>query len=219
MIRADKATPFKLLNDIIKIVPEAQLSQVRPQGHESAGGTLTCAVVAASRRAQTEVELNLASMLDMAFQLLAFFILTFHPSPIEGQLSLHLPPAVPVTNVQTERPDTAQSADAGGTIAKTLEISVFADGSGNVLKVQVGLRTAILGSADAANLHKLDKKLHEAFAFEGSPFEQIVIRVAPNLKYEELMKVIDVCTRQKTADGQMLHKISFVEMSGTEQAK
>ncbi len=52
-------------------------------------------------RGQTEVELNLASMLDMAFQLLAFFVLTFHPSPIEGQLSLHLPPAVPVTNVAT----------------------------------------------------------------------------------------------------------------------
>jgi hypothetical protein len=33
------------------------------------------------------------------------------------------------------------------------------------------------------------------------------------------MKVIDVCTRQKTADGQMLHKISFVEISGTDQAK
>jgi biopolymer transport protein ExbD len=170
-------------------------------------------------RALTDVELNLASMLDMAFQLLAFFILTFRPSPIEGQLSLHLPPAVPVTNVQTERPDAAEAADAGGTIAKTLEVSVFADGSGNVLKVQVGLRTAFLGSADTANLHKLDQKLHEAFAFEGSPFEQIVIRVAANLKYEELMKVIDVCTRQKTADGQMLHKISFVEMSGTEQAQ
>jgi hypothetical protein len=46
-----------------------------------------------------------------------------------------------------------------------------------------------------------------------------VIRVAPNLRYEELMKVIDVCTRQKMADGQLLRKISFVEMSGTDQAK
>src|SRR5580692_1158491 len=170
-------------------------------------------------RALTDVELNLASMLDMAFQLLAFFILTFRPSPIEGQLSLHLPPAVPVTNVSAERPDAAEAAEAGSTTAKTLEVSVFADGTGGVASVQVGLRVAFSGPADAANLHRLDQKLHEAFAVEGSPFEQIVIRVAPNLRYEELMKVIDVCTRQKTADGQMLHKISFVEMSGTEQAK
>ena len=32
-------------------------------------------------RGKEEVELNLAAMLDMAFQLLAFFILTFRPSP------------------------------------------------------------------------------------------------------------------------------------------
>ena len=44
------------------------------------------------RRLQSEVELNLAAMLDMAFQLLAFFILTYQPLPIEGQISLRLPP-------------------------------------------------------------------------------------------------------------------------------
>ncbi|HXY35683.1 MAG TPA: biopolymer transporter ExbD [Planctomycetaceae bacterium] len=170
-------------------------------------------------RSKAEVELNLASMLDMAFQLLAFFILTFRPSPIEGQLSLHLPPAVPATNVQAERPDVAEAAEASGTTAKTLEVSVFADAEGDVSSVQVELRVAFQGPADQANLHKLDQKLHEAFAIEGSPFEQIVIRVAPDLRYEELMKVIDVCTRQKTADGQQLRKISFVEMSGTDRAK
>ena len=30
-------------------------------------------------------------MLDMSFQLLSFFILTFHPMPTEGQLSINLP--------------------------------------------------------------------------------------------------------------------------------
>ncbi len=36
------------------------------------------------KRKQGEVELNMASMLDMAFQLLTFFILTFRPPPAEG---------------------------------------------------------------------------------------------------------------------------------------
>ena|ERR1700722_18620057 len=164
-------------------------------------------------RSQSEVELNLASMLDMAFQLLAFFALTFHPSPIEGQLSLHLPPAAPVTNVATAKIDTAQATDAGVTTAKTLEISAFAGANGDVSRVQVGMHNAFTGPADAANLRKLDKQLHDAFGFAGTPFEQIVVRVAPNLRYEELMKVIDVCTRQKMPDGQTLRKISFVEMS------
>ena len=46
------------------------------------------------RRDQGTVEMNLAAMLDMAFQLLTFFILTFRPAPVEGQLSLNLPPPV-----------------------------------------------------------------------------------------------------------------------------
>ena len=44
------------------------------------------------KRQQADVALNLAAMLDMAFQLLAFFILTFRPAPMEGQIKLMLPP-------------------------------------------------------------------------------------------------------------------------------
>ncbi len=43
------------------------------------------------------MELNLAAMLDMAFQLLTFFILTFRPAPVEGQILLRMPPPQPVT--------------------------------------------------------------------------------------------------------------------------
>lgn len=38
-----------------------------------------------------EPDLPITPMLDMAFQLLAFFILTFKPSPTEGQILLALP--------------------------------------------------------------------------------------------------------------------------------
>jgi biopolymer transport protein TolR len=40
-----------------------------------------------------EVELPITPMLDMAFQLLTFFIFTYHPSSFEGQLELSLPGA------------------------------------------------------------------------------------------------------------------------------
>ena len=36
--------------------------------------------------------LNVTAMLDMAFQLLAFFVLTFKPPPAEAQIFLKLPP-------------------------------------------------------------------------------------------------------------------------------
>ncbi len=41
-----------------------------------------------NRKVPEEVELNLAAMLDMAFQLLTFFVLTFKPAPVEGQIAL-----------------------------------------------------------------------------------------------------------------------------------
>lgn len=49
-----------------------------------------------SRRAGTdyvEPDLPITPMLDMSFQLLSFFIMTFHPSPTEGQIALTLPPS------------------------------------------------------------------------------------------------------------------------------
>src|SRR4051794_13625176 len=39
----------------------------------------------------SEVVLPITPMLDMAFQLLTFFILTYHPSGMEGQMDLSLP--------------------------------------------------------------------------------------------------------------------------------
>src|SRR6476469_6903458 len=48
-----------------------------------------------SRRRQgtdfVEPDLPITPMLDMSFQLLAFFIMTFHPAPTEGQIALTLP--------------------------------------------------------------------------------------------------------------------------------
>jgi biopolymer transport protein ExbD len=39
-----------------------------------------------------EPDLPITPMLDMSFQLLAFFIMTFKPTPTEGQIAMSLPP-------------------------------------------------------------------------------------------------------------------------------
>jgi biopolymer transport protein ExbD len=41
---------------------------------------------------QVEADLPIVPMLDMSFQLLAFFIMTFHPAPTEAQIAMSLPP-------------------------------------------------------------------------------------------------------------------------------
>src|SRR6478735_11354841 len=87
------------------------------------------------KRDQGDVEMNLAAMLDMAFQLLTFFILTFRPAPIEGQLALNLPPPVPQTNV---RPDLKEGEGMESVASlDTLHLNVTADDEGSVSNLRV----------------------------------------------------------------------------------
>jgi biopolymer transport protein ExbD len=158
------------------------------------------------RKQQGDVELNLAAMLDMAFQLLTFFILTFKPSPVEGQISLHLPPPQPVTNVQS-----AQSAGSDTTNTNpvtglnSLVISAFSTPGGNLASMAIGE-----GRID--NVGSLDGRLRAILSEPGSPFDQVIIQVGSSLRYDELMKIIDVCTRQLLPSGNKLSKLSFVEL-------
>ena len=65
---------------------------------------------------------------------------------------------------------------------------------------------------DSRKLTILDRRLKDVFAIEGKPFDQVLLQVGKALNYGELMKIIDVCTRQKMADGKPVNKISFVEL-------
>lgn len=163
------------------------------------------------KRGGAGVALNLAAMLDMAFQLLSFFILTFKPAPIEGQLSLMLPPPKPATQVQ---PNPQNNNDGDGPpVVPSLIISVPAGADGNVAGVSIGLVQAFNGPATKDNLGRLDRRMKELFGVQGTPFEQVLVRVGRNVHYSELMKVVDVCSRQKLENGEPLTKISFTELS------
>jgi biopolymer transport protein ExbD len=81
------------------------------------------------KRSLESVELNLAAMLDMAFQLLTFFILTFQPEKVEGEIALRLPPARP--DVVEPLSSRAAPADPLAHL-DSLTISVVADPRGEI---------------------------------------------------------------------------------------
>ena len=161
---------------------------------------------------QEEVTLNLAAMLDMAFQLLAFFILTFRPAPSEGQINLNLPPARSILNEQAQ-PTNENDDPNGSAPAHTLTITIASAGNGQVSSIQVGLAKLFDGPLSRERLTMLDRRLKDVFAIEGKPYDQVLLRIGKSLNYGELMRIIDVCTRQKMADGTPVNKISFVEMT------
>jgi biopolymer transport protein ExbD len=162
------------------------------------------------RHNQSEVTLNLAAMLDMAFQLLTFFILTFRPAPIEGQISLRLPPsqaAVVVKSGQQAGSDPANKNPVQG--VNTLTISVFTD-------PRTGLIAGLgLGTNNVpGGISGLDQRLAEVFSDPGNPFDQVIIQVTDSCRYDELMKIVDICTHQTFPDGKKLSKLNFEELPG-----
>ncbi|MCY2983117.1 MAG: biopolymer transporter ExbD [Planctomycetota bacterium] len=156
------------------------------------------------KRSTDEVSLNMAAMLDMAFQLLAFFILTFRASPIEAQIELRLPDSPQATtrsSVQmNSSPQEMEDLDS------PLPIDLYSLPTGELEKIVIGSR--VMKSAEPAEVIQLYRQ--EMLALFATPtFDSIVIRVGKELHYEPLMQVVDLCTKQKTSDGSPMTKISI----------
>jgi biopolymer transport protein ExbD len=158
------------------------------------------------KRTQGEVELNLAAMLDMAFQLLTFFILTFKPAPVEGQVMLRMPPPQPITNINANQKAGSDPKNTNPIQGlTTLIISALATDDGS-------LQQLAIGETGLGGLSAFEVQLGTILSDPGSGFDQVIIQVDSRLKYEELMRVIDVCTRQRLPSGELLSKLSFVEL-------
>jgi biopolymer transport protein ExbD len=154
------------------------------------------------RRSQQEVELNMASMLDMAFQLLTFFILTFRPPPIEGSVALRLPPPQAIKGTGHEKAGQVDKKDPQVEGVSTLVISVFSQ-TGSIDQLGVG-------ENEVKGLPQLARQLDSTFKDANNPFDQVIIQCSARLRYGELMKVVEICTHQTLPDGKKLGKLSFV---------
>jgi biopolymer transport protein ExbD len=149
-----------------------------------------------------EIEIPITPMLDMAFQLLTFFILTYRPAPTEGQFSMNLLPAQAATEITKEQPkDTATpSLDAS---LRTLKTTLRAGEGGSIGEMTLADKTI-------TGMDELKKELESFVNDPVLSFDQALISVDPQLKYSEVMKVIDVFNSLKPKP---LTKISFSELN------
>lgn len=161
------------------------------------------------KRAKTpaEVELNMAAMLDMAFQLLAFFILTFRPSPIESQISLRMPDQATVSDGGS-----TSDTDSTPSTGLPLTVSVHATPEGEIAGVEVGPQTVGAGLGPTELISGLNGTLKE-FLTNGE-FEGISLQISDSLNYERLMQVLDVCSHQQLPSGEPMTNISINSLPG-----
>src|SRR5262249_23318125 len=143
-------------------------------------------------------------MLDMAFQLLTFFILTYHPMPSEVQFVMNLMPAAPATDFRAQAPnETAATNPEIPAALRTLPTLLRAGEGGKLGRVT-------LGENDMQGMDALKKELKAILEDPTLPFDQALIKVDPDLLYSELMQVIDVFAALKVT------KISFAELTPDE---
>jgi biopolymer transport protein ExbD len=163
------------------------------------------------KRKEESLEVPITPMLDMAFQLLTFFILTYHPMPTEGQFAMNLMPAAPVTDINAKPPEASTANPDVPAALKTLPTTLRAGEGGTLGRITLG-DNEVAG----ADLRTLKSELDNYFKDPTLPFEQTLIKVDPDLKYAALVQVIDVFSRA-FADAKKEPKLSFAELSGEEK--
>jgi biopolymer transport protein ExbD len=129
-------------------------------------------------------EIPITPMLDMAFQLLTFFVLTYRPAPSEGQIIMSLLPVQPATSITADAPSD-QPADNLPATLRTLPTILRAGQGGRLEQIMVG-ETAL-----ATDTKALEAELDKYFADPDLPFEQTLLKVDPRLRYSELMRVMN----------------------------
>jgi biopolymer transport protein ExbD len=138
--------------------------------------------------APDEVLFPVTPMLDMAFQLLAFFVLTFRSPSAETHLDLDLPAtpaALPAAAEGKARPRPARTVDSD--LENDLLVRAEADDLGD-------LKALRLGEALLPDLDTLGNRLRRyAQLLDGRPL-RVRLVADDNLRYEPAARIIATCS-------------------------
>jgi biopolymer transport protein ExbD len=127
-------------------------------------------------------------MLDMAFQLLAFFILTFKAPSAETHIDLHLPTtpaALPAAPQGQARPRASRAVDAD--LENDLLVRALADDLGD-------LKSLRLGEAEVPDLAALGERLRRYTGLLGNRPLRVRLVADDRLRYEPAAQIIATCS-------------------------
>jgi biopolymer transport protein ExbD len=140
------------------------------------------------RGAPIEVQFPVTPMLDMAFQLMAFFVLTFQAPTSETRLDLYLP------TTPAALPGSAQGRATEGSARKVdldlendLIIRARADDLGD-------LKSLALNDSPVPDLAALADRLGRYARVLGARPLRVRLVADDRLRYEEAAKLVGVCT-------------------------
>ena len=137
--------------------------------------------------APDEVFIPVAPMLDMAFQLLAFFILTFKPPTAETHVDLYLPVAAIAMPTRPEAGARPDSARVEAELENDLLIRAEADELGD-------LKSLRLVGTQVADTAALGDRLRRYAKTLGDQPLRVRIAADDRLRYEPAARIIAACS-------------------------
>jgi biopolymer transport protein ExbD len=142
-----------------------------------------------------DVDLPITPMLDLAFQVLLFFILTYHPSDLEGQVEMSLPD---LAQAKAAKPENVNpNASATGPLELPAEVTVLLyirrDGprDGSLGRIVVQEKQGNKEIADKKALEKYLEHIRPNLANS----HDIKLAGDSDLKNGTTMEIMDICTR------------------------
>ncbi len=139
--------------------------------------------------APLEVQLPITPMLDMSFQLLAFFVMTFQAAnALEGQLDMYLPRTGTPAAKSADQVDLSKESDVDLQPTSDLTVAVTSRGGeigGLALRDKAGSKPVADTKALRESLTKMRAELGQQ--------ESVKIEADRALKYARLVEVMDAC--------------------------
>ncbi len=163
-------------------------------------------------------------MLDMSFQILAFFVFTYHPMPTERQLPMVMAAGAAGGAAEIKRPD--QPAAPGEPALRPLvTVMVRARGEGQVGSLEVlfagqrerigpeGLAQVTLEELLAGLERKLLDLRQQIPMDEQDPRSQsLLLQTQASLKWSQSIRVMDSCRRTIGPDGAVIELFPKIEL-------
>lgn len=159
---------------------------------------------ARAKREETKVVLPITPMLDMTFQLLFFFIVSFNPADLEGAVELALPSekeAAAPKNSKVEKPPDAEDVKFESNLTVRVRTQIDGKNDGDISAIFVldnnAKEEGIVASSNVKVRNPLLAGLREYLVKRRETLqdnkESIKIQGDGRLKVASIIKVMDAC--------------------------
>lgn len=153
-----------------------------------------------SGRGPSKVDIPMAPMIDIVFQLLIFFMLNLKIIAPEGSFNVNMPIGAP-----TASPDAPQTPD--------IKVRLVADDAGNLAQLMLGDNR--LGNDDRA-FERLNSEILKLIGRPGAAMAddvQVEIDADFDLRYEYTIKAVSKCTGRLDSKGNVIRYVEKIKFA------